>query len=107
MPEYDKWRASDSPDYSPSLNNSTAKDFLIFSRPSVSFMRVFNPFSINNLNSFRISSQSNLFSLWHDRLQKSKGFKAFINIAYKKKANKVRPVDSNKSDDFTPDNNEN
>jgi hypothetical protein len=74
------------------------------SQSSVSFMRIFDPFSINNLNSFRISSQSNLFFLWHDRLQRSKGFKTFINIAYKRKVNKVRPIDSDKSDSSIPNN---
>jgi hypothetical protein len=97
MPGYGKWRASDSPDYSSPLNNSVVRDFLIFSRPSVSFVRIFNPFFINNLNSFRIFSQSDLFFLWHDRLQRSKEFKAFINTVYKRKANKVRFVDSDKS----------
>jgi hypothetical protein len=63
MPKHGKWRASNSPDYSPSLNNSAARDFLVPLRPSVSFMRVFNPFFINNLNFFRISSQSDLFFL--------------------------------------------
>jgi hypothetical protein len=63
-------------------------------------------FFINDLNSFRIFSQFNLFSLWHNRLQRSKEFKAFINTAYKRKVNKVRPVDSDKSDGFTPSNSE-
>jgi hypothetical protein len=58
-------------------------------------------------NSFRISSQSDLFFLWHNRLQRSKGFKTFINIVYKRKADKIRPVDLDKSDNFTPSNNEN
>jgi hypothetical protein len=76
-------------------------------RPSVSFIRIFNPFSINNLNFFRISSQSDLFFLWHNRLQRSKKLKTSINIAYKRKADKIRPIDLDKSDGFTPDNNEN
>jgi hypothetical protein len=63
MSGYDKWRASDSLNYLPPLGNCAAKDFLILSRPSVSFIRAFNLFFINNLNSFRISSQSNLFFL--------------------------------------------
>jgi hypothetical protein len=107
MLRHGKWRASDSSDYLSPLGNSVVRGFLIFSRPSVSFMRVFNPFSVNNLNFFRIFSRSNLFSLWHDRLLRSKGFKTFINIVYKRKADKVRPVDSDKFNDSTPDNNEN
>jgi hypothetical protein len=107
MPEHDKWRVPNSPDYLPPLDNSTARDFLVPSRPSVSFMRTFNPFSINNLNSFRISSQSNLFSLWHNRLQRSKKLKTFINTTYKKKTDKIRPVDSDKSDGSTPGDSEN
>jgi hypothetical protein len=105
MPRHGKWRASDSPDCLSSLGNSTVKGFLVFSRSSVSFMRAFNPFFIDNLNSFRIFSQSNLFSLWHDRLRRSKRPKASINIVYKKKADKIRPVDSDKSDSSTPGNN--
>jgi hypothetical protein len=106
MPGHDKWRAPDSPDYLPPLNNSAVKGFLVPSRLSVSFIRAFNLFSVNNLNSFRISSQSNLFFLWHDRLQRFKRFKTSINTAYKRKADKVRPVDSDKSDSFTPGNSE-
>jgi hypothetical protein len=63
MPGHGKWRASDLPDYSPSLGNFAVRGFLVFSRLSVSFMRVFNLFFINNLNFFRIFSQSDLFSL--------------------------------------------
>jgi hypothetical protein len=55
MPGHSKWRAPDSPDCLPSLGNSAARDFLVSLRPSVSFMRVFNPFFIDNLNSFHIS----------------------------------------------------
>jgi hypothetical protein len=106
MLRHGKWRAPDSPNYLPPLDNFTVRNFLMPSRFSVSFIRAFNPFFINNLNSFRISSQSNLFSLWHDRLRKSKGFKTFINTAYKKKANKVQPIDSDKSDSSTPSNSE-
>ena len=54
MPGHDKWRAPDSLDRLPSLDNSAVKDFLMLSRLSVSFIRAFDPFSINNLNSFRI-----------------------------------------------------
>jgi hypothetical protein len=61
MPGHGKWRASNSPDYLPLLNNFAARGFLVSSRPSVSFIRAFNPFSINNLNFFRIFSQSDLF----------------------------------------------
>jgi hypothetical protein len=107
MSGHNKWRVSDSPDYLPPLDNSAVKGFLVLSRPSVSFIRVFNPFFINNLNSFRIFSQSNLFSLWYDRLQRSKGLKTSINITYKRKADNVRPVDLDKSDSFTPGNSEN
>jgi hypothetical protein len=107
MPRHNKWRASNSPDYLPPLDNFAVRDSLIFSRPSVSFIRVFNLFYINDLNFFRIFSQSDLFFLWYDRLQRFKGFKAFINIVYKRKADKVRPVDLDKSDSFTPGNNEN
>jgi hypothetical protein len=96
MPRHDKWRVSDSPDYLPSLGNSAARDFLVPLRPSVFFIRVFNSFFVNDLNSFRIFSQSDLFFLWHNRLQRFKRFKAFINIIYKRKADKVRPVDSDK-----------
>jgi hypothetical protein len=107
MPGHGKWRASNSPDYLPLLGNSVARDFLVPLQFSVSFIRIFNPFSVNNLNSFRIFSQSNLFSLWHNRLQRSKRFKAFINTIYKRKADKVRPIDSNKSNNSTPNNNKN
>jgi hypothetical protein len=106
MPRHGKWRASDSLDYSPPLDNFAARGFLVPSRLSVSFMRVFDPFFINDLNFFRIFSQSDLFSLWHDRLQWFKGFKASINIAYKRKADKVRSVDSDKSDGSIPGDNE-
>jgi hypothetical protein len=105
MPKHNKWRVSDSPDYSPLLDNFAARDFLVSSRPSVSFIRAFNSFFINNLNSFRIFSQSDLFFLWHNRLQRSKGFKASINTVYKRKVDKVRPVDSDKSNGSTPGNN--
>jgi hypothetical protein len=107
IPRHSKWRAPDSPDYLPFLGNSAVKDFLVPSRLSVSFMRAFNPFSVNNLNSFRISSQSDLFSLWHNRLQRSKKFKTSFNTAYKRKANKIRPVDSDKSNSSIPGNNKN
>jgi hypothetical protein len=107
MPGHNKWRTSNSPDYLPPLGNSAVRDFLVPSRPSISFIRIFDPFSINNLNSFRISSQSDLFFLWHDRLQKSKRFKTSINTVYKRKADKIRPVDSDKSNGSTPDSNEN
>jgi hypothetical protein len=63
MPGHNKWRAPDSPDYLPLLGNFIARDFLVLSRLSVFFIRAFNPFFINNLNSFRISSQSDLFFL--------------------------------------------
>jgi hypothetical protein len=102
MSGHSKWRVSNSPDCLPPLGNSIAKGFLVFSRSSVSFIRIFDPFSVNDLNFFRIFSQSDLFSLWYDRLQRSKGFKAFINIVYKRKADKVRPVDSDKSDGSIP-----
>jgi hypothetical protein len=49
------------PDYLPPLNNFVIRDFLIFPRFSVSFIRVFNPFFINNLNSFRIFSRFKFF----------------------------------------------
>ena len=55
MLKHGKWRVSDSPDYLPPLDNSAVRDFLVPSRPSISFMRIFNPFFIDNLNSFRIS----------------------------------------------------
>jgi hypothetical protein len=63
MPKHDKWRVPNSPDYLSPLSNSAARNFLVLSRPSVSFMRAFNPFFINDLNSFRIFSQSDLFFL--------------------------------------------
>jgi hypothetical protein len=63
MPGHDKWRASDSPDCLPPLGNFAVRDFLVFSRPSVFFMRAFDPFFIDDLNSFRIFSQSDLFFL--------------------------------------------
>jgi hypothetical protein len=63
MPGHNKWRASNSLDCLPPLGNSAVRDFLEPSRPFVFFIRAFNPFSINNLNSFRIFSQSNLFFL--------------------------------------------
>jgi hypothetical protein len=68
MPGHSKWRAPDSPDYSPLLDNFIVRDFLVLSRPSVFFIRAFDSFFVNDLNSFRISSQFDLFSLWHDRL---------------------------------------
>jgi hypothetical protein len=106
MSRHDKWRASNSPDCLPSLDNSAVKGFLMLSRLSVSFIRAFDPFSVNDLNSFRISSQSDLFSLWHDR-KRSKRLKASINTAYKRKADKVRPIDSDKSDGSISGNSEN
>jgi hypothetical protein len=63
MPGYGKWRASDSLDYLSPLDNSVARDFLVLSRFSVFLIRIFNPFSVNDLNFFRIFSQSDLFSL--------------------------------------------
>jgi hypothetical protein len=105
MPGYSKWRVPDSPNYLPPLDNFAARGFLILSRLSVSFIRAFDPFSINDLNSFRIFSQSNLFFLWHNYLQRSKGFKTFINITYKRKANKIRLIDSDKSDSSIPGDN--
>jgi hypothetical protein len=63
MSGYGKWRASNSPDCLPFLGNFAARDFLVPSRFSVSFMRAFNLFFVNNLNSFRIFSQSDLFFL--------------------------------------------
>jgi hypothetical protein len=107
MSGHGKWRAPNSPNCSLPLGNSAAKGFLVLSRLSVSFIRAFNPSFINNLNSFRIFFQSNLFSLWHNRLRRFKGFKTFINTAYKKKTDKVRPIDSDKSDSSTPGNSEN
>jgi hypothetical protein len=106
MPRHSKWRASNSPDYLLPLDNSAARDFLVLSRLSVSFIRTFNLSFINNLNSFRISSQSDLFSLWHNRLRRSKGLKASINTVYKRKTDKVRPVDLDKSDSSIPGNSE-
>jgi hypothetical protein len=104
MSGHDKWRVSDSPDYLPSLGNFVARDFLMHSRLSISFIRIFNSFFVNDLNFFRIFSQFNLFFLWHDRLRRFKGFKTFINIIYKRKTDKVRPVDSDKSDGSIPGN---
>jgi hypothetical protein len=101
-----KWRVFDSPDYLPPLGNFVVRGFLVLSRFSVFFMRTFNPFFINDLNFFRIFFQSDLFFLWHDRLRRFKGFKAFINIVYKRKVDKVRPVNSDKSDSSTLGNNE-
>jgi hypothetical protein len=40
-------------------------------------------------------------------LQRSKELKTSINTVYKRKADKVRPVDLDKSDSSTPSNNEN
>jgi hypothetical protein len=106
MPRHGKWRAPDSPDCLPPLGNFAVKGFLVSSRFSVFFVRIFDFFFIDNLNFFRIFSQSDLFFLWHDRLRKFKRFKASINIAYKRKADKVRPVDSDKSDSSTSGNSE-
>jgi hypothetical protein len=47
MPGHGKWRASDSPNCSLPLGNSAAKDFLVPSRPSLSFVRIFDPSSVS------------------------------------------------------------
>jgi hypothetical protein len=107
MLRHGKWRASDSPDYSQLMGNSIFKGFSTLSRFSVSFIRVFNPFFTNNLNFFRIFFKSDLFSLWHNRLQIFKRFKTFINIAYKRKTDKVRLINSDKSDSSISGNSEN
>jgi hypothetical protein len=54
MSGHDKWRAFNSPDYLPLLGNFAVKDFLVLSRPFISFMRAFNLSFIDDLNSFRI-----------------------------------------------------
>jgi hypothetical protein len=64
MPGHGKWRISDSLDYLSSLGNFAARDFLVPSQLSVFFMRIFDLSFVDDLNFFRIFSQSDLFLLW-------------------------------------------
>ena len=84
------------------MENSIAERIWTFSQSSRSFLRVFDPSSIINLYSFRISSKSDLFSLFQERLRASGQRKIFINTAYKRKADKIYPVNLDKSDNSVP-----
>jgi hypothetical protein len=61
-------------------------------------LRIFDPFSIIDLYSFCISSKSDLFLLFQKYLRISNQRKISINTAYKRKTDKIRPVNLNKSD---------
>lgn len=90
------WRYGDFAFRNSELRNTAFED-------EVMFLRVFVPRRVNDGDAVRLSRRADFWAMRHARVH-SKGIQRRVKVstAYKRKADKVRPVDTDQSDGSVP-----